>query len=195
MRHFCICISISISLLFPLLIPPTNSTFLMIKQHSDDTLVNSTCKQCADISTIFDYNFCITSLQTDPLSHHLNLPGLAVLAMELAYENATSTVKTIEKMIGSKEFDPFATECLRDCLELYANSVSKIVMAIGAFLKEQFGAATVFLSVVVEETMSCEAEFRQKKGEATPLVKENYDLFELSIIGLCIINLVSLYPS
>ncbi|KAL3497685.1 hypothetical protein ACH5RR_040417 [Cinchona calisaya] len=165
-----------------------------MQKHSGN-IINSTCKQCADISKIFDYKFCVTSLQAVPISHHADLEGLGMVAMELALENATRTITTIEKMIASKKYDPFVVGCLRDCLKLYANAVSKIVMAIGAFLSNHFGAANVFLSGVVEKTVTCEAGFRQKKGEANPLVKQNHNLFEICVIGLCIIDLVSLEHS
>ncbi|CDP13407.1 unnamed protein product [Coffea canephora] len=191
MRHFYF-LSIAIFMLLSSLAPTTNSYFMM-QQQGD--MINSTCQQCADVSTVFDYDLCVTSLQAVPISHHVNLPGLAIVAMELDLANATSTVRTIERLIASKKFDPFVVDCLRDCLERYANAVSKVVLAIGAFLSDHYGAANMFLSAVVEESMSCEAEFRQKKGEPTPLVKENYYMFELSIIGLCIINLVTMDPS
>lgn len=115
--------------------------------------------------------------------------------MELALENATNTISTIQKMLSSKEFDPFAIDCLRDCLELYADAIAMLVDAFVAFLAEHFDIATVLMRTVMDATSTCDEEFTEKKGELTLLAKENYNLFQLSDISSCIINKVSSVPS
>ncbi|MCD7448447.1 hypothetical protein HAX54_042245 [Datura stramonium] len=103
--------------------------------------------------------------------------------MELSLENATNTISTIEKMLSGKEFDPFAIDCLRDCLELYADAIAMLVDAFAAFLSEHFDIATVLMRTVMDATSTCDEEFTEKKGELTPLAKENYNLFQLSEIS------------
>ncbi|CAI9095525.1 OLC1v1031500C1 [Oldenlandia corymbosa var. corymbosa] len=174
-------------------IPSTNSYNLAAAQYSND-MVNSTCRICTEISTIFDFNFCVTTIQAAPGSRAVDLRGLAVLTMELALQNATTTVAAIEKMILSQTFDPLTTKCLKNCLESYADSVSNIVMAMGAFMADQLATANTLMGSVVEQPMTCEADFRHKKGEISPLAKNNYNLFEIGIISICIINQVSLHP-
>ncbi|KAJ8556511.1 hypothetical protein K7X08_032263 [Anisodus acutangulus] len=142
-------------------------------------------------STDINYNFCVTSLQAIPVTHVTNLQGTGIVAMELALENATNTISTIEKMLSSKEFDPFAADCLRDCLELYADAIAMLVDAFGAFLSEHFDIATVLMRTVMDVASTCDEEFTEKKGEFTPLAKENYNLFQLSDISWCIIKQVS----
>lgn len=115
--------------------------------------------------------------------------------MELALQNATNTILTIEKMLISKEFDPFAIDCLRDCLEIYAATITMLVDAFAAFLYEHFDIATVLMRTVMDATITCDEEFTQKKGELTPLAKENYNLFQLSDISMCIIKKFPLIPS
>lgn len=61
-------------------IHPTSS--FLIRQPGD-MIIYTTCKQCAEKSSIFNYTFCVTSLQSVPLSHATNLQGLALVAMEL----------------------------------------------------------------------------------------------------------------
>ncbi|KAA8525940.1 hypothetical protein F0562_007960 [Nyssa sinensis] len=110
--------------------------FLTPFQNSSSTtalsvdLINTTCKQCADKSrtTILSYGFCLTSLQAIPFSHAMNLEGLAIIAMELTVENATSTVSSIGKMLSSGAFDPFAMGCLKGCLELYDDAVAMMLL-------------------------------------------------------------------
>ncbi|CAK9173351.1 unnamed protein product [Ilex paraguariensis] len=179
--------SISFCFLFFLLPHENNSS--SVNAVSVD-LVNTTCKQCASKSAIFNYDFCVTSLQAVSISHVTNLQGLAIIAMELALGNATSTISTIEKMMTSGTFDPFAMDCLRDCVDLYADAASMLVSSIAAFLQEYFDAANVLMSAVMEATSTCEDGFTEKEGEVTPLTTENYNLSELSGISLCIINLV-----
>ncbi|KAK4728376.1 hypothetical protein R3W88_021364 [Solanum pinnatisectum] len=157
--------------------------------------INSTCKECSDKSADINYNFCVTSLQAIPTTHVTNLQGVGIVAMELALENATNTISTFEKMLSSKEFDPFAMNCLRDCLELYADAITMLVDAFVAFLAEHFDIATVLMRTVMDVTSMCDEEFTEKKGELTLLAKENYNLFQLSDISSCIIKQVSSVPS
>ncbi|XP_057475963.1 putative invertase inhibitor [Actinidia eriantha] len=174
---------------FILIIPREN--FSPVTGLSVD-LVNTTCKQCADKSNVFNYDFCLTSLQPIPTSHVTNLKGLALIATELALENVTNTFWSIEKMLTSGQFDPYALGCLQDCFELYGDGVSMLVNSIRAFLHEQYDAANVLLSAVMETASTCEEGFKEKEGEVCPLAKENYNLFQLGDIALCIINLLSL---
>ncbi|KAJ4728771.1 Pectinesterase inhibitor [Melia azedarach] len=155
-------------------------------------IINQTCKICAEESTFFSYSLCLASLQTIPVSHAANLQGLALIAMELALENATNTVSSIEKLLRSGGFDPFALACLKDCFKLYSDSVVTLIDATGAFLTGQYVSANVWLSAVMEATSTCEEGFTEKEGEVSPLTKENYNLFQLCDIALCIIHLLSL---
>ncbi|KAI7995758.1 hypothetical protein LOK49_LG11G02213 [Camellia lanceoleosa] len=154
-------------------------------------LINTTCKQCSDKSTTFNFDFCLTSLQPIPISHVTNLQGLALIAMELALENTTDTMSSIEKMLKSGEFDPFALRCLKDCVELYGEGVPMLANSIGAFLAEQYDAAKLLLSAVMEVASTCEDGFVEEEGEASPLTKENSDLFRLVDIAVCIIDSIT----
>ncbi|KAA8522107.1 hypothetical protein F0562_012579 [Nyssa sinensis] len=156
-------------------------------------LINSTCKECADKSTILSFGFCLTSLQAIPVGHATNLQGLALVTMELALQNATDTISSIEKMLIGGAFDPFAIGCLEDCFELSEDAVQMLVNSIRAFLSEHYDAANVLMTAVMEAAATCEEGFMEKEGEASPLTKENYNLFELSDIALCIINLLSFH--
>ncbi|KAM7491126.1 hypothetical protein LguiA_034047 [Lonicera macranthoides] len=183
------CFSFSFSFLFFFLITPSITS--PINPLSID-LINTTCAQCAKKSTIIDYTFCLTSLQAvSPSRHVTNIQGLGIIAMELALGNATATVTTVEKMLTGRAVDPFAKICLLNCLELYADAVSLLVNSIGAFLTEQYDAVNLLMGAICEITATCEELFTEKKGGVSPLTKENYNLFELSDIALCINSLVS----
>ncbi|XP_057475962.1 putative invertase inhibitor [Actinidia eriantha] len=155
-------------------------------------LINTTCKQCADkYPTTFSYDFCTTSLEPIPISHVTNLQGLALIAMELALENATNTISKIERLLSSGEFDTFTLWCLKDCMELYRDGVSMLVTSIGVFMIEQYDVADLLLSAVVETASTCEDGFKERQGEAFPLTAQNDNLSQLGDIALCIINLLS----
>ncbi|KAM3322195.1 putative invertase inhibitor [Capsicum chacoense] len=158
-------------------------------------LINSTCKECSDKSADINYYFCVTSLQPIPVTHVTNLQGVGIVAMELALANATNTISTIEHMLSSKEFDLFAVDCLKDCLELYADAIAMLVDAFTAFLSEHFDIATVLMRTVMDAASTCGEGFTEKKGELILLAKENYNLFQLSDISSCIIKQVSFVPS
>ncbi|XP_059656706.1 putative invertase inhibitor [Cornus florida] len=184
-------ISFSFLFLFLLLLPNQNGS--STGALSAD-LINSTCRQCTERSTVLSYNFCSTSLQAIPISHFTNQQGLAIIAMELATQNATNTVSRIEEMLSSGAFDAFDIECLKDCLDLYVNAVAMLVNSIGAFISEEYSAATLLVRTAMEATEACEQGFAAKKErEATPLTEENYNLLELSDIALCILNLLSFH--
>ncbi|CAB4279327.1 unnamed protein product [Prunus armeniaca] len=110
--------------------------------------------------------------------------------MELALENATNTLSTIEKLLSNKSFDPFALVCLKDCLQLYSDAITTLRDAVGAFLRGDYNTANIWVSAVMEAPTTCEEGFKEKEGEVSPLKNENYNLFQLCDIALCISHLL-----
>ncbi|CAK7356221.1 unnamed protein product [Dovyalis caffra] len=178
-------------LLFVLITPTPNNSISTLEVSTKD-ITNRTCKRCAEDSTAFSYDFCISSLQTIPASHATNLHGLAIIGMELALENATNTISTIKYLLSSGTFDRYALVRLRDCLELYTDAIVTIVDGVAAFLTEHYSVAEVKVSAVMEASTTCEEGFAEKKGVVSPLTEENFNLFQLSDISLCIIHILSL---
>ncbi|KAH7514336.1 hypothetical protein FEM48_Zijuj11G0078000 [Ziziphus jujuba var. spinosa] len=131
------------------------------------------------------------SLQAVPASHVTNLQGLALIAMELALDNATNTISIIKQLLTNETADPFALECLKDCLEVYSEAVTMLVDSIAGFLEEHYDTARVWLSAVMEVATTCADGFKEKEGVVYPLENENYSLFQLSDIALCITHLLS----
>lgn len=190
MRQFSFSSSFYIFFFFFIITPQETSS--AIKSVFSIDIIKQTCRTCADKSTIFSHDLCLTSLQSIPVSHATNIQGLALIAMELALENATNTISSIEKLLTSRTFDPFARACLEDCFKLYSHGVVTLIDATGAFLTGQYSTANVWLSAVMEGATTCEEGFPEKEGELSPLTKENYYLFQLCDIALCIIHLLSL---
>ncbi|KAL3737849.1 hypothetical protein ACJRO7_019387 [Eucalyptus globulus] len=159
-------------------------------------IINLTCEKCSRESPVFNYTFCSESLQAVPVSHFTNLQGLGIISMELALLNASTTISSIEKMLRNGSLDPFQLGCLRDCKDLYLDASKTLVDATGAFMVGHYGIANMQMSAAMEAATTCEDGFEEREGEACPLTKENYDLFQLCDIALCIIrSLSSSFPS
>ncbi|XP_022738341.1 putative invertase inhibitor [Durio zibethinus] len=152
-------------------------------------VINKTCQTCSDKSSVFNYSFCLASLQEIPVSRTTNLQGLAIVAMELALQNATNTLSIIKELLNNESLIP-SSACLRDCSLLYSDGVETLVDTIGAFLTGQYGNAGAWMSVVMEGTTTCEEGF-QDMEEVSPLTKQNYSLFQLCDAAFCIMNLLA----
>ncbi|CAJ1943173.1 unnamed protein product [Sphenostylis stenocarpa] len=166
----------------------TSSTLRVTKD-----IIDQTCEICANQSIILSYGLCSTSLPVVPVSHSANLEGLALVAMELALENVTSTLATIEKLLDSTSLDSFALEGLTDCLELYSDAAWTIVNSVEVFLSGNYDLTRTWMSSVMEAASTCQ-EGLTERGEASPLTQENYNLFQLCGIALCIIHLATPTP-
>ncbi|XP_020205150.1 putative invertase inhibitor [Cajanus cajan] len=153
-------------------------------------IINETCQKCANQSIILSYGLCSTSLPEIPVSHSANLEGLALVAMELALENVTSTLATIEKLLDSTSLDNFALGCLADCLELYSDAAWTIVNSVGVFLSGNYEVTRTWMSSVMEAASTCQQGFSER-AEVSPLTQENYNLFQLCGIALCIIHMAT----
>ncbi|KAK9266860.1 hypothetical protein L1049_027119 [Liquidambar formosana] len=192
-------LSFSFCLLFFSLIPYQNSS--PISTMSAVLISQKPFKICEDEFAVFSYNFCLASLQAIPVRHATKLQVLAIFAMERALENATNTVSwSIKRLLKNKVFyNTFAIACAEeDCLDRYLDPVAALVNSIGAFLSENYYETTnAWLSTVMEATSTtcCEGGgLEEKEGEVSLLTKENYNMFQLCDIALCIIHLFTLTP-
>jgi pectinesterase inhibitor-like protein len=159
-----------------------------MKTRTPHDLIDQTCEKCANQSVILSYSLCSTALPVVPVSHSTNLEGLALIAMELALENVTNTLATIEKLLGGESLDNYVIGCLTDCLELYSDAVWRIVDSVDVFLSGNYEVSRIWMSSVMEAASTCQQGF-EEKGEVSPLTEENYNLFQLCGIALCIIHL------
>ncbi|TKY55530.1 putative invertase inhibitor [Spatholobus suberectus] len=181
------CFSFTLLFLFLITVPLGTSSTLRVPED----IIDQTCEKCANQSIILSYGLCSTSLPVIPVSHSANLEGLALVAMELALENVTSTMATIEKLLLDRaSFDNFALGCLADCLELYSDAAWTIVNSIGVFLSGNYDVTRTWMSSVMEAASTCQQGFTER-GVVSPLTQENYNLFQLCGIALCIIHLAT----
>lgn len=179
----------SLVFIFSLLIPLQCAT--PINKISAD-IINKTCETCAQKpSSNFAYEFCYASLDAVPVSHVTDLGGLGLVALELALENATSTLSIIVDMLSKNESNPRCDSCLESCLELYLDMSIRLEECIGEFLSgKKHDAISLWVNEIIQGTNRCEASFKEE-GNQSPLTKENNYLSQLCGVVLCIINLIS----
>ncbi|KAI4327225.1 hypothetical protein L6164_019713 [Bauhinia variegata] len=177
---------------FLITIAPLGTSCSTILSGISNDIIDQTCEKCANQSIILSYSLCSTSLQAIPVSHATNLQGLALIALELALQNATDTLSRIQVLLNSTDFDNFALACLKDCFQLYTDAAWTIAHSLGAFLSENYEITKTWTSGVMETAATCQEGFGEKKGGVSPLTKENYNLFQLCGIALCIIHMFTL---
>ncbi|KAK8518483.1 hypothetical protein V6N12_017630 [Hibiscus sabdariffa] len=118
-----------------------------------------------------------------------NLQGLAIVAMELALQDATRTLSVVKGLLRNETSGrPLA--CLRECDMLYSDGVVTLVDSVGAFLEGRYGDAGAWVTAVMEGTETCEEGFRDV-DEVSPLTERNYSVFQLCDVALCIMNLLN----
>ncbi|EOA18570.1 hypothetical protein CARUB_v10007129mg [Capsella rubella] len=180
--------------------------FLLSQANSTTDLISQTCKSCAAKSAIFDYSFCVSSLNNSPISlpSPTNLSSLALVPMLQALDNATATASTIQQLLIVDDEGGFRGACLRDCLELYQDAADRLEEAVRVFVtREELGTVNIMVSAAMESAVTCENGFKERDdgdsdadggGDMTwtsPIASENHKLFEFGQIALCIINMIS----
>ncbi|KAI3905305.1 hypothetical protein MKX01_039996 [Papaver californicum] len=169
---------------------------LLIFHHNGaaEDITLETCRKSAESSPNLNYTSCVNSLQSDPRSSTANLQQLGIISMELSLRNATHINSYIEKLLNDKDIDDFTRieKYLRDCSELYGDAISYIEEAIKAFDAYDSFSANIKMSAAMDSSTTCEDGFKDnnQNSAVSPLVREDYDFFQLTAVSLAIINLV-----
>lgn len=163
-------------------------------------MIEQTCKSCAAKSTVFfDYNFCVSSLNNSPITLPCptNLSSLALVPMLQALDNANSTPSTIQQLLIADD-SGFRGACLRDCLVLYEDAADRLEEAVRVFIAtKELGTVNVMVSAAMESAVTCEDGFGEKDVDGgvmkwtSPIGEDNYKVFELGKVALCIIEMLS----
>jgi len=99
-------------------------------------------------------------------------------------------VSIISKFLKDKSFDQYAKACLHDCFDLYSDVLSDLDDAVDAFKSKDFDTAATRLSASMDTSLTCEDQFKDKKGGKSPLTKENQFYFQLNAISLAFIQMI-----
>ncbi|RDX78535.1 hypothetical protein CR513_41177, partial [Mucuna pruriens] len=120
------------------------------------------------------YDVCVAYLEdASPKLHPppTNLEDLVIVSIQINKSNGTNLVSIVSKLLKNKSFDPYTKACLRDCFELYSDSLSDLDDAVSAFKSMDLFTAIVKLSAVLDNTVTCEDQFKDKKGVRLVTVK------------------------
>uniref|UniRef100_A0A2N9IB23 Pectinesterase inhibitor domain-containing protein n=1 Tax=Fagus sylvatica TaxID=28930 RepID=A0A2N9IB23_FAGSY len=111
---------------------------------------------------------CISSLKSDPASQQADLEGLAIIAIKLAYENATAIADNILVLSNSNtDTEPSEEQGLDQCMDNYLDAVDQLENAIYAFSKNAYKDVHTWVKAAVADADSCEAAFEGRKSEIT----------------------------
>ncbi|XP_062000549.1 putative invertase inhibitor [Rosa rugosa] len=165
-----------------------SSTFTSITANN---VISETCKECAQKNPSLSYKFCVTSLQADPNSQGADLRQLGLISMKLVQHNVTNTRRFIKHLLKNEELDKFVRMYLDDCLDLYTDAIPSIKQAVKDYKMKDNRHANIEVSSVAGAATTCEDGFEERPGLVSPLTKRNNEMFQLCVIALRIINMVS----
>lgn len=89
------------------------------------------------------------------------------------------------QVLLKRKWDPYTTNCLQDCSEMYGDASSSMSGIITEYNVKRYADASFHLSAVEEDPMTCESQFKQPK----PLTTQNGEAIKLTSLSLAIINL------
>ncbi|XP_008803696.1 cell wall / vacuolar inhibitor of fructosidase 2-like [Phoenix dactylifera] len=149
------------------------------------TLIQKTC------STTTYYDFCVSSLQSDPESPKADVRGLSTIAIHLAISNATNT-SSYTTTLARSAADPSLRAVLRECAAKYSNAGEALQWSLDALSTESYDYAFVHVSAAAEYPNVCRVLFRQYPRLPYPveMARREEVLEHLCTIALEIISLL-----
>ncbi|KAG1362087.1 putative invertase inhibitor [Cocos nucifera] len=175
----------------PLMIPLSHTTILslllFISPIAEASILEETCKRVTAARPNIGYEFCVTSLRTDPGSSSADLHGLAVIATRLSLADATKMESRIDQLMVVKS-KPFLKDCLSVCSEVYSEAIDHLNDAIRNLEARLYRETVTFLSAALDAPDNCEDAFGDDAGSglSSPLAKEDEDYGRLADIALTI---------
>ncbi|KAE8724144.1 Regulator of nonsense transcripts 1 [Hibiscus syriacus] len=162
---------------------------LIVSVRSD--VLSDSCSQAAKGDPNINVDFCVSSLRVDPKAKSAtSVADLVDVAINTAVSDATSIGSVISNLLSNKGLEQYVRRCLEDCSELYSDAGSNLKSGEQAFEGKDYGKANSEISAAMDASTTCEEQFKEKKGVASPLTKENGDFNQLTAISLAFINMV-----
>ncbi|KAK8525400.1 hypothetical protein V6N13_123078 [Hibiscus sabdariffa] len=151
--------------------------------HSADSLIESTCQQTPY------YDFCIYTLQSDPRSSTMGLPGLARVAGNGLNDTATDNLDLVSGLLGSTN-NASLDKALKVCIGSY-NTIIKVDVpgAIEAALRNNPNLGIDYTRDAAKQVDTCEKSFGENKIES-PISGSNTAAYELIVILQSIVTII-----
>ncbi|XP_015867826.2 cell wall / vacuolar inhibitor of fructosidase 1 [Ziziphus jujuba] len=145
----------------------------------DEKLIESTCRQTPN------YDLCVSSLKSDPKSSTADVPGLALILVNLIKSKATETLNQIDSLLKR---GPGAGEkqALDSCHSKYhAILEGDVPQAIEALTKGNYKFAEDGANDAANEANSCESDF---PSGSSPLTDMNKYVHDVSAIAATVVS-------
>ncbi|XP_061359079.1 putative invertase inhibitor [Gastrolobium bilobum] len=154
-------------------------------------IIHQSCKEASKNDPNLSYDFCVASLDEAASKNKppTSLEALVGMSIQLTKSNGTNIISFISKLLKNQTFDQYAKACLQDCFDLYKDSLSSLEDAMVAFKCKDLDTAGIKVSAALDDSVTCEDQFKDKKGEISPLTMENHVYFELNVISLAFIQM------
>ncbi|KAI3903865.1 hypothetical protein MKW98_015647 [Papaver atlanticum] len=147
-------------------------------------IVNNICKNQSLVDPDLNYDFCVSSLEANPVSKTSDIFGLAEISMELCSRNATYIHIYIEGILKDGKEGPRARICLEDCMEFYSTAVEEVQEAQEAFNGKDYYNALIHVSNAGIEADTCKNGFTEAGIDFSLLKKQDYNFYQLTSISI-----------
>ncbi|XP_072995212.1 putative invertase inhibitor [Typha latifolia] len=128
------------------------------------------------------YDYCVSSLNSDPRSRSADLHGLAVLATKMAIDHVASTESKIDELMDL-EATPTIKGGFNACLEVYSDAVDRLRDALDNLNSRLYAKAVELLAKALRASEDCQEVFRGAEA-APPVMVEDRDYGKLASIAL-----------
>lgn len=153
---------------------------------SSSNFVRESCSDASKNNPNIPYDFCVSTLESTTATSLADLVGVAI---SIAKSNATNIVSKISDLLNdADEFSDYAKACLRDCSDLYSDSISEFKDAVANYADNDFAGANIKVSASLDDAVTCEDQFGDG-GEKSPLTEENAIYSRITSITLAFINM------
>ncbi|MCL7050208.1 hypothetical protein MKW94_006627 [Papaver nudicaule] len=150
-------------------------------------LIDNLCKSISSHDPHMHYEFCVSSLEANPLSKSSDIFGLAVISMELCKNNATYIPTYIDSILKDGKVEPEARVCLGNCIEFYSMALDDVEEGMKSFKDKDYESALRQVGYADIDRDTCKDGFIEAGIDFNPLKKQDNDFTNLISISLGII--------
>ncbi|MCL7032939.1 hypothetical protein MKW94_029106 [Papaver nudicaule] len=154
-------------------------------------IVSNLCENVTRVDPTQNYDFCVSSLEANPLSKTSDIFGLGVISIELCSNNATYIHTYIDGILKDGKPEPErARTCLQECVDLYSDASEEVQTAMKAFKGKDYETTSRILYGAAINANTCKIGFTELGVDFSPLKKQDYDIYQLTGISLSIIRII-----
>ncbi|KAI3955888.1 hypothetical protein MKW98_006248 [Papaver atlanticum] len=153
-------------------------------------IVSDICKGQSMADPRINYDFCVSSLEANPLSKTSDISGLAVISMDLCLKNATYIDTYIDSILKDGKAEPRILRNLKDCMEYYSTASENVQKAMKAFNGKYYYEAINYINNAGIWADTCKLGFTEFGDDFSLLKKQDNDFFQLTSISLNIIAII-----